>query len=49
LDGVCIIPQEIEEEVVRGALEKAQGERAVLEAIKGGMGAQESWDEFGIM
>jgi regulator of RNase E activity RraA len=49
LDGVCIIPQEIEEEVVRGALEKAQGERAVFEAIKGGMGAQESWDKFGIM
>lgn len=49
LDGVCIVPSEIEEEVFRRALEKARGERRVFEAIKGGMKAQESWDKFGIM
>jgi len=49
LDGVCIVPQEVEEEVMRRALEKAQGERRVLEAIQKGMGAQTAWDTFGIM
>lgn len=49
LDGVCIVPQEIEKEVIEGALEKAHGERQVFEAIKGGMKAQEAWDTFGIM
>lgn len=49
LDGVCIIPQAIEREVCALALEKAQGERQVFEAIRGGMKAQESWDTFGIM
>ena len=49
LDGVCIVPKEIEEEVFTRALEKSRGERRVFEAIKGGMKAQESWDKFGIM
>lgn len=49
LDGVCIVPREIEEEVFTRALEKARGERRVFQAIKGGMKAQESWDKFGIM
>ena len=49
MDGVCVVPQGIEEDVIRGALEKAQGERKVFEAIQGGMGAQEAWDKFGIM
>lgn len=49
LDGVCIIPKEIEAEVFRRSWEKAYGEKQVFEAIKGGMGAQEAWDTFGIM
>lgn len=49
MDGVCIVPQAIEQEVMTKALEKATGEKAVFEAIKGGMGAQEAWDTFGIM
>jgi len=49
LDGVCIVPREMENEVFAQALEKARGERRVFEAIKGGMKAQESWDKFGIM
>ena len=32
-----------------GALEKARGEKKVLEAIRSGMPAQEAWDRFGIM
>ena len=49
MDGVVIVPREIEKDVVDGALEKAHGERTVFEAIKGGMGAQEAWDRFGIL
>ena len=49
LEGVVIIPQEIEEEVLKRAWDKATGEKAVFEAIQGGMGAQAAWDKFGIM
>jgi len=49
LDGVCVIPKEVEEEVLVKALEKARGEKEVFNAIKGGMGAQEAWNKFGIM
>ncbi|WP_298477107.1 RraA family protein [uncultured Maribacter sp.] len=49
LDGVCIIPKEIEEKVIDGALEKVRGEKKVAKAIQGGMSARESWDTYGIM
>lgn len=49
LDGVCVIPQEIEKEVLEGAWNKAYGEKRVFEAIKAGMGAQEAWNTFGIL
>lgn len=49
IDGVCVIPQAIEKEVMEAAWEKAHGEKQVFEAIKGGMGAQAAWDKFGIM
>jgi len=49
LDGVCIVPQEIEAEVLQNAWQKAHGEKQVFEAIRGGMKAQAAWDKFGIM
>lgn len=49
IDGVCVVPREIEEETMARAMEKAEGEKTVLEAIQGGMGAQQAWDTFGIM
>lgn len=49
LDGVVIIPREIEAEVVTRAYEKATGEKMVAEAIRGGMAAKESFDKHGIM
>ena len=48
LDGVVVIPREMEAEVFEGAWSKAHGEKRVFEAIKGGMSAQEAWDRFGI-
>lgn len=49
LDGVLVIPREVEREVVERAWEKATGEKMVAEAIRGGMGAKESFDKHGIM
>ena len=49
LDGVLIIPKDVEREVIRRAYEKATGEKMVAEAIRGGMGARESFDKHGTM
>lgn len=49
IDGVCVVPQNHEQEIITRALEKARGEKAVLNAIKGGMSAVEAWDKYGIM
>ncbi len=49
MDGVCIVPREIETEVIIAALEKARGEKKVAKAIKGGMSAKASWEKYGIM
>ncbi|EIP99617.1 Demethylmenaquinone methyltransferase [Opitutaceae bacterium TAV1] len=48
LEGVCVVPREIETEVFTRALEKAHGEKTVFMAIKEGMGAQEAWKRYGI-
>lgn len=49
VDGVCVVPREIEEAVFTGALEKARGERLVLKKIQEGMKARDAFDKFGIM
>jgi len=49
LDGVVVVPKEMEAEVFARALEKANGEKKVFAAIKDGMGAQEAWDTYGIL
>jgi regulator of RNase E activity RraA len=48
LDGVVVIPREMEVEVLTGAWEKASGEKRVFEAIKAGMGAEEAWNRYGV-
>lgn len=48
-DGVVVVPREIEDEIIRAALEKASGENQVRTAIEGGMSAREAFDTFGIM
>lgn len=49
LDGVCIIPQEQEQEIIYKSLEKARGEKLVKMAIEDGMSACDAFDKFGIM
>ena len=49
IDGVCIVPQQAEKDIIRQALEKAQGEQLVRKAIENGMSAVEAFATFGIM
>lgn len=49
IDGVCVVPRKVEEEVIMRALEKANGEKKVLKAIQGGMSAVDAWEKYGIM
>ncbi|HEX5700181.1 MAG TPA: RraA family protein [Rubrobacter sp.] len=49
LDGVCLIPREAEEEVVRKALEKAREESVLERALREGMSATEAFARHGIM
>jgi len=48
-DGVLVVPRRMEEEAFSKALEKARGERTVLEAIKSGMPTEEAWKRYGVM
>jgi regulator of RNase E activity RraA len=49
LDGVCVVPREIESEVFYKAIEKARGEKVVRKAIQGGLSAREAFEKFGIL
>jgi regulator of RNase E activity RraA len=49
LDGVCIVPREVERDVFRGAFEKARGEKTVRKALDQGMPAREAFERFGIL
>jgi regulator of RNase E activity RraA len=49
IDGVCVVPQSIEEKVFQLAIEKARGEKKVMKALENGMSTVEAWDHFGIM
>ncbi len=49
IDGVLVIPQEIENEVITKAYDKVCGEHTVAEAIRNGMSTQEAFKTFGIM
>lgn len=49
IDGVCVVPKSIEQEVFEAALEKARGEKTVQKAIQQGMTAVEAFKKYGIM
>ena len=48
-DGVVVVPQEIEVEVVRYALDKVRGENVVRQAILEGMPAAEAYRRYGVL
>ncbi len=49
IDGVVVVPQEVEDEVIAAAIEKATGENSVRDAIIGGMSPSQAFDEYGIL
>jgi 4-hydroxy-4-methyl-2-oxoglutarate aldolase len=49
LDGVLIIPRELEAEVIELALVKARGEKTVRKAIENGMSSTDAFKKFGIL
>ena len=49
IDGVVVIPQEIEAQVVQHALDKVHGENAVRAALLEGMPATEAYRRFGVL
>lgn len=49
IDGVLVIPQSQEKEIILKAWEKVNGERTVETAIKAGMPTVEAFETFGIM
>ncbi|WP_308466113.1 RraA family protein [Rathayibacter soli] len=49
IDGVLVIPREIESEVIEAALEKASTENLVCKAIDNGMSATEAFARFGVL
>lgn len=48
-DGVVVIPQDVETEVIGLAFEKAATENLVLRAIEGGMSSTEAFRTFGVL
>jgi 4-hydroxy-4-methyl-2-oxoglutarate aldolase len=49
IDGVLVIPQDVEAEVIEAALEKASAENLVRAAIEGGMSSTEAFARFGVL
>lgn len=49
IDGVCVVPKDVEEEVFRLSIIKARGEKIVQKKIQEGMSTKEAFDTYGIM
>ncbi|MFV0428911.1 MAG: RraA family protein [Arachnia sp.] len=49
VDGVLVIPQELEAEVIQRALHKAATENRVRQAIESGMSATVAFDTYGVL
>lgn len=48
-DGIVVIPQALEEEVIAKAMQKISSENKVRDAIRGGMLVREAFDKFGVL
>src|SRR5262245_7679006 len=49
IDGVIVVPQEIESEVVHSAWQKVHAENAVRDAIQAGMKATDAYNKYGVL
>jgi len=48
-DGIVVVPREIEEQVIKAALEKVNAENITRDAIKGGMKAMDAYLKYGVL
>ena len=49
VDGVVVVPQEVEQEAVQRAWDKVHTENKIRDAIRAGMKATEAYDKFGVL
>jgi len=49
VDGIVVIPQSIEEQVIQAAKDKVSAENRTRDAIKNGMKAMEAYQTFGVL
>jgi len=49
LDGVVVIPQHVEKEVIAESLKKASGENLVRKEIENGMSSTAAFQKYGIL
>jgi regulator of RNase E activity RraA len=49
VDGVLIVPREVEADVIAQALEKARGEKRVRTEIENGLSCTEAFEKYGIL
>lgn len=49
LDGVLIIPKDLEKKIISEALNKARTEKLVLEKIRNGMTSTEAFNKYGVL
>ncbi len=49
LDGVCVIPAEVEKDVFLGAFEKVRSERLVKKDLEAGVTAASAFAQYGVM
>lgn len=49
LDGICIIPRQVEKEVLQAAFDKALGEKTVMKEVGGGMSARKAFEQYNIL
>ena len=48
-DGIVVVPRDVEDDAIRLALEKVDGENRMREAIRGGMTLAEAFARHGIL
>ncbi len=49
LDGIVVVPQKVEAEVIRRAWQKVHDENRTRDAIRDGMKATEAYEKFGVL
>ena len=49
IDGVVVVPQEIEEKAIQSAWDKVHTENKIREEIRGGMKAVAAYDKYGVL